>query len=46
MLAVLGDLDMDQEQYKEALAIYDKAKAVLVQGRARLRTTWPFATRS
>ncbi len=30
MLLVLGDLDYDQGQYKEALAIYDKAKAVLV----------------
>jgi tetratricopeptide (TPR) repeat protein len=35
MLAVLGDLDMDQGQYKEALAIYDKAKAVLVHFKER-----------
>jgi tetratricopeptide (TPR) repeat protein len=31
MLAVQGDLDRDQGRYKEALAVYDKAKAVLVQ---------------
>jgi tetratricopeptide (TPR) repeat protein len=31
MLEVLGGLDLDQGRYKEALAIYDKAKAVLVQ---------------
>jgi tetratricopeptide (TPR) repeat protein len=31
MLLVLGGLDQDQGRYKEALAIYDKAKAVLVQ---------------
>ncbi len=32
MLSVLGNLDMDQ-RYKEALEIYDKAKAVLVHTR-------------
>jgi tetratricopeptide (TPR) repeat protein len=31
MLLVLGGLDFDQGRHKEALAIYDKAKAVLVQ---------------
>jgi tetratricopeptide (TPR) repeat protein len=31
MLAALGRLDLEQRRYKEALAIYDKAKAVLVQ---------------
>jgi hypothetical protein len=31
MLVVLGGLDLDQGRYKEALVIYDKAKAVLAQ---------------
>jgi tetratricopeptide (TPR) repeat protein len=31
MLMVLGWLDVDQGWYKEALTVYDKAKAVLVQ---------------
>ena len=31
MLGVLGDVDRVQGQYKEALVIYNKAKAVLVQ---------------
>jgi tetratricopeptide (TPR) repeat protein len=31
MLVELGGLDLDQGQYKEALVIYDRAKAVLVQ---------------
>ena len=31
MLGVLGDLDRDQGQFKEALVIYNKAKVVLVQ---------------
>ena len=31
MLAVLGNLDREQGQYKEALVIFNKAKAVLVQ---------------
>jgi hypothetical protein len=35
MLSVLGDLDYDQEHYEEALAIYDKAKAVLVHYKER-----------
>jgi tetratricopeptide (TPR) repeat protein len=30
-LLVLGKLDFDQGRYKEALAIYDRAKAVLLQ---------------
>ncbi len=33
MLVVLGGLDREQERYKEALVIFDKAKAVLVQHR-------------
>jgi tetratricopeptide (TPR) repeat protein len=35
MLVVLGDLYVGQEHYKEALAIYDKAKAVLVHYKER-----------
>jgi tetratricopeptide (TPR) repeat protein len=35
MLQDLGSLDMDQGQYKEALAIYDKAKAVFVHYKER-----------
>jgi hypothetical protein len=31
MLSMLGRLDLEQGQCKEALAIYDKAKVVLVQ---------------
>jgi tetratricopeptide (TPR) repeat protein len=31
MLSNLGGVDREQERYKEALVIYDKAKAVLVQ---------------
>ncbi len=31
MLLVLGGLESDQGHYKEALLIYDKAKAVLAQ---------------
>jgi tetratricopeptide (TPR) repeat protein len=31
MLVTLGDLDRDQERYKEALLIYERAKDVLVQ---------------
>jgi tetratricopeptide (TPR) repeat protein len=35
MLSVLGDLDADQGQQKEALAMYDKAKALLVHDKER-----------
>ncbi len=35
MLSVLGDVDTDQGRQKEALAIYDKAKPVLVHYKER-----------
>ena len=50
LLMVLGGLELGQRRYKEALIIYDKAKAVLVQYKEKNRDygallTWPLATR-
>jgi hypothetical protein len=39
MLLVLGELDRKQGWYKEALVIFNKAKAVLVQHKGRASST-------
>jgi hypothetical protein len=49
MLVTLARLDHAQRRYKEALTIYNMAKAVLAQYKegneyGTLPTTWPFAT--